>query len=361
MNETIIKLYNDPKIGFVNIETFNKKLKEKGINVTNTKLKSILSTENSYSINKSIKKHYLSRKVIVYNVFEQLQADLVFMDNPQGAPAKDNDGIKYLLTVIDCFSKYAWVIPLKDKKAETVVKAFEPIIKKVHPQLLQVDKGTEFYNNLFQKLLKKYNVTMFSTNSDKKASIIERFNRTLKMKMGKLFDATNSFRYIDFLDDLIYNYNHTIHKTIGITPNDAIKPKNYDIVFENFYKNHLFTGTENENFKVGDIVRIPIYKHVFTKEIIGNWTIELFKISKINKTNPVTYQLVDLLDDPIDGSFYEQELQKVDKSVLDKPFRIEKVIKTRTKNGIQESLVKYLGYDDRFNEWIPSENIQTNK
>lgn len=354
--DKIIELYNDPKFGFVNVDTFRKKLNEKGIKVTREDLKTILSTENSYSLNKAVKKHYSSRKVIVVNVFEQLQADLVHIDNPQGADAKDNDGTKYLLTIIDCFSKYAWVIPLKDKKAEGIVKAFEPIFKEIHPETLQVDKGSEFYNKLFENLLKKYNVKLFSTQSDKKASIIERFNRTLKMKMSKLFDATNSFRYIDALDDLVYNYNHTIHRTIGIAPINAIKLENYDIVYDNFYKNHSFVP-EKSNFEVGDIVRIPIYKNIFTKEIVGNWTIELFKVSKINKTNPVTYNVVDLLDDPIKGTFYSEELQKVDKSVLDKPFRIEKVIKTRTKNGVKESFVKYLGYDDRFNEWINTKSI----
>jgi hypothetical protein len=151
------------------------------------------------------------------------------------------------------------------------------------------------------------------------------------MKMNKLFDSTNLFRYIDVLDALIYNYNHIIYRTIGITPADAIKPENYTIVYSNFYKNHSFI--EEPKLSIGNIVRIPIYKHIFTKEIVGNWTIELFKISKINKTNPVTYQLIDLLNNPIESSFYAQKLQKVDKLVLDKLFRIEKVVKTRTRNG----------------------------
>jgi hypothetical protein len=87
--------------------------------------------------------------------------------------------------------------------------------------------------------------------------------------------------------------------------------------------------------------------------------IELFKISKINKTSSITYQLVDLLNESVENSFYAQKLQKVDKVVLNKPFRIEKVIKKRTKNGIKESLVKYLGYNDRFNEWLPSSEINS--
>jgi hypothetical protein len=109
------------------------------------------------------------------------------------------------------------------------------------------------------------------------------------MKMSKLFDTTNSFRYIDILDDLVYNYNHTVHRTIGITLAKTIEPENYKTIYTNFYKNYSFI--EEPKLNVGDIVRIPIYKHVFTKEIDGNWTIELFKITKINKTNLVTYQL----------------------------------------------------------------------
>jgi hypothetical protein len=92
--------------------------------------------------------------VLVYNVFQQLQADLIHMDNLQGALAKDNDGIKYLLIVIDCFSKYAWVVLLKDKKAESIIKAFQPILEKTHSEFLQVDKRTEFYNISFKIYLK---------------------------------------------------------------------------------------------------------------------------------------------------------------------------------------------------------------
>jgi hypothetical protein len=121
---------------------------------------------------------------------------------------------------------------------------------------------------LFKKLLKEYNVQLFSTNSGKKASIIERFNRTLKMKMSKLFDATNSFRYIDVLDDLIYNYNHIVHRMIGVTLAEAIKLENNKTVYANFYKNYSFIS--ESKLKVGDVVRIPIYKHIFTKEIVGN-------------------------------------------------------------------------------------------
>jgi len=265
---------------------------------------------------------------------------------------KENDNVKYLLTVIDILSKYAWVIPLKDKTGKTLTEKFEPIINETKPKLLQVDKGTEFYNKTFKEMLSKYGTVMFSTKSDKKASIVERFNRTLKLRMGKFIDAQNSVRYIDSLDDLVKNYNNTVHSTIKMTPVDARKPENYNTLLDNYYNYNKVTKSKIK-FQIGDIVKIPIYLTAFTKEMVGKWTRELFKVSKINKTMPVTYNLVDLNDEPIEGTFYNEELQKVDKSVLEEPFKIEKVVKIN-KN---KALVKYLGYPDSFNEWVPTSSL----
>ena len=243
-------------------------------------------------------------------------------------------------------------MPLKDKTGKSIIEAFQPILEKIKPKLLQVDKGTEFYNKYFEEMLARYNIKMFSTNSDKKAQIVERFNRTLKMRMGKLFDAQNNFRYIDKLQDLVDNYNNTVHNTIKMKPIDAIKPENYNLLINNYYKNFPYK-TNKITFEVGDVVRIPIYLSIFTKEMTGKWTRELFKISKINNTVPITYNIVDLNNEPIEGTYYAAELQKIDKSVLNEPFKIEKIIKSSK----GKSLVKYLGYPESFNEWIPNESL----
>jgi hypothetical protein len=356
MEKKIRKMYNDPDIGLIGVNAFHDKLVEYGVDIDLDELKRILSKEDSYTINKPAKTKFPTRKLIVYYVYEQLQADLVFMDNKQGAPAKDNDGTKYLLTVIDVLSKFAWAVPLKDKTGKSIAEAFEPILDRAKPKLLQVDKGTEFYNKTFQEILEKHSVKMFSTNSDKKAQVVERFNRTLKLRMGKLFDAQNSFRYVDKLPDLVNNYNTTVHSTIKMKPVDAIKPENYDKLMTNYYANFpdsVLKGPSKKKFTVGDIVKIPIYLSTFTKEMTGKWTRELFKVSKVNDTVPVTYNLIDLNNEPIEGTFYAEELQKIDKSVLDEPFKIEKVI--RKSKG--KSLVKYLGYPDSFNQWIDSKEL----
>ena len=293
MEDKIRQIYNDLNIGLAGVNAFHDKLIEYGIDIDFDELKRILSKEDSYTINKPAKRKFIIRKVIVYNVYEQLQADLVFMDVKQGAPAKLNDNVKYLLTIIDLLSKYAWLVPLTDKTGKSITEAFQPILEKIKPKLLQFDKETEFYNKYFEDMLASYNIKIFCTNSDKKAQNVERFNRTLKMRMGKPFDAQNNFRYLDKLQDLVNNCNNTIHSTIKMKPIDAIKPKNYNLLINNYYKNYPYKNNKIK-FEVGDVVRIPIYLSTFTKEVTGKWTRELFKISKINNTAPIIYNIVDL-------------------------------------------------------------------
>ena len=163
--------------------------------------------------------------------------------------------------------------------------------------------------------------------------------------MGKLFDSQNSFRCIDKLQNLVNNYNNTIHTTITMKPIDAFKPENYDLLINNCYNNFPIE-INSIKYEVGDVVRIPIYLSAFTKKITGKWTRELCKISKINDTKPTTYNIVDLNNEPIEGSFYAEELQKINKSVLNESFKIEKIVKKSKGN----SLVKYLGYPDSLNE-----------
>lgn len=363
--EQILKIYKDPKHGLSGVRQMKKTLKEMGINIKEDELIKILQKEEAYSLNKPIKKKFETRKTEAREVMQQLQADLVQMPTKkelaalgeEGAIPELNDGVRFLLTAIDIFSKYAWVVPLKNKTGDEVSKALEPIIKKSLPELLQVDHGSEFYNTNVKNMLKKYGVKMFSVDSGNKAAIVERFNRTLKMKMARLFDATNKFRYIDHLDDLVHNYNNSYHRTIGMTPVEALNPKNYVELFKNF--NDSAASMNKPRFKVGDLVRIPKGKNVFSKEGVGNWSIEIFKVKKVNKTQPVTYELEDLKGEGFDSAFYNEELQRVHPSVMDQAFRINpnKPIKYRNKNGKKEAYVHYLGWHDKFAEWIPAENI----
>ena len=141
-------------------------------------------------IHKPARRNFKRRHVILKGISDLFQADLVDVK----AYSRENKGFKYILTIINVFSKFAWAIALKSKSGKDVAEAFASILKNHNPpDNLQVDQGTEFYNSNFKSLMKKYKINMYSTHSVLKASVIERFNRTLKGKMWKMFSLRGNY------------------------------------------------------------------------------------------------------------------------------------------------------------------------
>ena len=261
---------------------------------------------------------------------DQLSGDdrLLLTKSPINKIEKFNNGTKYILTVIDVFSKYAWAVPLPSKEGKHVAEALRTIMKRRTPRLLWVDKGTEFYNRTFQKFLREHDIEMYSTNNEGKAVVVERFNRTLKNWMWKYFSEHNTSKYIDVLDDLLESYNNRKHRTVKMTPTQASQKSNEARVYENTYGDKkLMSDVGTAKFHVGDKVRIVKLKRHFEKGYTPNFTEEIFEVDNIHPTNPLTYSIKDLADDPIQGSFYEQELQATSQD----KFRIEKVIRRVSK------------------------------
>ena len=137
--------------------------------------------------------------------------------------SKHNKGIRYLLCVIDLFSKYAWVVPLKDKKGVSIVNAFQNILEKSNgkPKKIRVDQGSEFYNDVFKKFLKDNDISMYSTYNEVKPVVAERFIKALKNKIYKLMTAVSKNVYFDVLNDIVNKYNNIYHKTIKMKPADV--------------------------------------------------------------------------------------------------------------------------------------------
>ena len=258
--------------------------------------------------------------------------------------SKFNKGFRFLLCVIDIFSKYAWVIPLKDKKCISIVNAFQIILKEFNhrkPSKIWVEKRSEFYNSSFKKWLKDNDIEMYSANNEERSVIAERFIRTLKNKMYKYMTSITKNVYIDELDNIVKKYNNTYHVSFKIKPIDV-----KDNTYIGFKKE---VNDKNPKFKVGDHVRISKYKNIFAKGYMSNWSEEIFIIKKVKNTVPWTYVLNDLNGEEIIGTFYENELQKTNK----KEFRIEKVLK---KKG-DKLYVKWKGYNNSFNSWIDKKDI----
>ena len=308
------------------------------------------SQQLAEELHKPITRNFRKRRVISYGIDEIWATDLVEIQKF----SKWNKGITYLLMVIDVFSKYGWIVPLKDKKTESVSLAFDGIIKKSKrkPDKLWTDKGSEFISKHFKEFLKKNNIKLYHTENKEKSSIVERWNRTMKNRMWKMFSANNNTVYWDKLKDLVDDYNNTKNSSIKMTPIEASKKENEKKVFANLYDDLIYLKPKNPKFSIGDKVRISKYKRrVFDKGYTPNWTEEVFVIDKVIPTKPVTHKIIDLLGEEIEGSFYEKELQKAKQQT----FRIEKVVRRESKK--KKALVKWKEYSDKFNSWVSFKDL----
>ena len=198
--------------------------------------------------------------------------------------SKKNKGIKYLLCAIDLYSKYAFVIPLKDKKGISITNGFNKVIKqfKRKPNKIWVDQGSEFYNRVFKKWLSDNDIIMYSTFNEGKSVVAERFIRTLKNKLYKHMTASGKNVYYDVLDDIVNKYNNTKDSTIKMKP----------IYVKNNKRVYIDEDNEKDSrFKVGDRVTISKYKNIFAKGYTPNSSREIFIFDKINDTVPYTYTI----------------------------------------------------------------------
>ena len=233
-------------------------------------------------------------------------------------PTENN--YKYILTVLDGYTRYAWYVPLKHKDGLSVSNAFKEIMKKSNrkPNKLWVDQGKQFYNEHMYKLFKfkkedileedkngEYKNQIYSVFNASKNPIIERFNKTSTNKLWKQFTIQGNQKWLKILPGIVKKYNNTVHKTINTTPSLASTDPSLVNV-----KIHLPDSNEKPKFKIGDRVRIFKYKNRFEKGYRGYWTKEIFKIKEILKTVPIMYKIVDLDNELIHGSFYANELQR---------------------------------------------------
>ncbi|XP_065667557.1 uncharacterized protein LOC136087870 [Hydra vulgaris] len=209
---------------------------------------------------------------------------------------------------------------------------------------LWVDKGREFFN----KHVKALGVELYSTENEEKICVVERWNRTMKEKMFKYFSANSTRKYVDVLDEMVNKYNNTRHSSIKMTPVKASDEKNKNIVWLNLNGNAR-SESVRPKFSINDRVRITKKKTTFEKGYTLRWTEEVFTISQIQYTDPLTYKITDNNGEEIQGTFYEQKLIKTNQEI----FRIEKVI-CKLKNKL---LVKWYGYPELFNSWVDNKEL----
>ncbi len=282
--------------------------KKKYPKLTLKNVKDFLSRQNVYTLHKPVKKKFPRNKVVATGIDSDWQMDLIDV-RPLRTYNKD---YTFLLTCIDVFSRYAWAIPIKNKRPASVLEAFKQILKDGRkPTRLLTDSGSEFKADMKQYLKDQGIVHFTATSPDVKAPNIERYNRTLKGRIWKHFTKEKTFTYLDILPRLVDAINRSVCRVtqeapvdVSVDNEEAIRAR---IAQVSPHKPPKFL------FKIGDRVRITKEKSVLSKGYIANFSEETFVINKRLNRYPATYRLVDEDGESIHGIFYEPELVLVGK------------------------------------------------
>lgn len=311
--------------------------------ISQRKAKDWLMSQDVYTLHKPVRYRFPTRRTIALGPNELWQADLMDMKKY----SRENKGIKYLLVVVDVFRRKLFVHALKNKTQEQVLEGFKTLFKREKCQKLHTDHGTEFFNRKLQSFFKSYGVHHYGTQSPNKASLAERKIRQIKEKIYRIFTHTSKYKYIDFLPALVKSINDSINRSTGFAPS-KIKKIHHSTIFKKLYGSNA-----NTKFKlnINDQVRISKTRKVFHKSYLPHWTHEIFLIKSRYKTQPPTYDLIDLKGEPLIGRFYEFELQRVTKP-SNAFWKIEKILKSRGVGKRKQYLVQWHGFGPKFNSWI---------
>ena len=233
------------------------------------------------------RKSYATNKTDVYHIDDIWFLDI--LDLKDYGP-ENNRGYRYVLVVIDNFSKFGWTVPLKNKNAQTIKDSFENILtnSKRKPNLIESDRGKEFYNNIFQIFLNKNDIKLYSRNTSLGAVFAERFNRTIRDLLKKVVFERGDANWIDVLPTITKQYNNRIHSSTKLTPIQASLKKNEGYVYKNLLDKRKKVKPK---FQINDLVRTADLKKTFSKGDTTNWFYKLYKISEIINDTIPSYRL----------------------------------------------------------------------
>jgi len=355
LSKKLEKIYTDVK----NPASFGSAQKlASAAGVTLEVAKKYLAGVDAFTLHKERRKHFIKNRYIIPRMQHLYEADLVDMQHLKSK----NNNITFLLNVVDCFSKFLWSVPLKNKKAATVLAAFKTVFRGKFPKYLQVDLGREFANNTLKKYLEENKVQLIFPRTSSKCHIIERMNKTLKSKIFKYFTHKGTQKYIDVLQHIVKSYNNTVSSATGHKPAEVTKEneqKVWDFLYggEGRYPKLQVAARPRKTIKIGSHVRISRDSATFYKGYEGLWSHEIFKVTKIIRKPQTLYELEDLEGKAISGRFYYFELQLID--VSDKTyFRISKILKTVGKGRSRRLQVAWTGYPSSFTSYIYEKDLK---
>jgi transposase InsO family protein len=359
INEYLSSIYYDPLHpgSYSGVQKFWTVIKnEKDVNVTYKQVREWLKRQEGYVRHKPPPRVFPRQKILMSSLDQQWDADIMDMQKC----SRQNSGYRFLGVFIDIFSRYVWVIPMKTKKNEDMLRAIHKIFKTGRkPQYLRTDQGTEYMGKYVQHYLKKNNVHHFTALNPLHANYAERMIKTLKGKIYRFFTANQTHRYIDHLEDIVESYQNTIHTSTNMRPVD-ITEKNSQAVYEKLYLPQQI-ALENKPikyaFEIGVRVHMAMDRSVFHKAYKETYFQEIFEISVRMPTHPPRYKLIDLLKNEIKGTFYEQQLIKVPYDYTSDMQMIKRVMRYRKGASGKEALIRWEGYSPSYDTWLRVQDI----
>jgi transposase InsO family protein len=326
------------------------------------KIKDILSGIENYTLHREFKR---GQRNPSYSHFKRNQWQMDLVDIQELSHANDN--VRYLLTVIDTFTRFAWARLLKDKKGATVLEAFKSVVELAgKPKSITCDRGTEFHNESFKKFCSDNSIFLYTPDSSIHAAYIERFNRTLQSLIYKYMTENETHRFIDRIDSdgnlknvftqLMQTYNNRKHRMIGTTPTIAENnPDSHLSIRLKLSEYYDKIKHKKRIFKIGDTVRISKIKGKFARGYKEQSKQEIFKIYEVKAKSKIPMYLLETYNgsEKTKGAFYDFELTKVNDTI----FRIEKILQTRKKGKFLQHFVKWKGFDDSYNSWVNSNDV----
>ena len=319
-----------------------------------------LATKNSYTLHGTPRKKFSMRSYMFTAPGHYLVADVGYLKFYPNC-----NGIKFLLVLMDGFSRYLSVIPLKSLKSEEVAPAIDAFLtNSIYPyKYFFSDRGVEFRSKKIKEVFTKHSIKFYSVfNEYTKASIAERILRVLKKKLSRYATEFNGKCYLQNLEKIVMSYNLSIHRTLNKTPLDVFLTFNqsniHDIAIDMYKRQMKQIKPVQSPFSLGEHVRISAARKPFQKSYNIQFTEEIFKIAKVNSDHtPLTYYLEDLDGDSVLGSFYHEELVRV---VHDNYFDV-KILETRKFKGKTHYLVSWNHFPNSAHQWVSSQQLKKKK
>lgn len=360
---TLHNLYYDPArpSAFSSLEKLRSAVRggEGGGKLSLDALQAWLQKQDAYTLHRQARKRFARNPYLVTNIYDLWECDLLDVSSL----AKYNDNHTFILCVIDVFSKYLHLIPIKTKTGPSVTAAFRSIFspkRRRRPIWVRSDKGKEFQNKHFQDMLRSEGIQFqVCRNPDVKCAVVERVQRTIRDRLYKYFTYKNTYRYIDILPKFVKAYNDSVHSTTGMAPS-RVTDSHVLAIWRRMQEGskRIREGPLPPKFRVGQHVRISREKMRFAKAAEQTFSTEIFRVVKVIDRRPRTvYELEDLNKTPIEGQFYGEELTPVRFS-QSTHFKIDKILRRRTRAGIREFLVRWRGYGRDFDSWVPAASLK---